>query len=158
MAPLKKPPGQKVGRTPNLVVPMAGNMSLALCPAGSDWPESHVVTWLAFWASPLANTMGETDVPGLYRLWELRIQADAFNGTAAREGYMVEGAKGQPAAHPLLAKAQALLAPIAQLEREYGLTPVAKVRLGLSTAKAHKTLADMSKPAKKKKRKKDPRG
>lgn len=93
-------------------------------------------TWTAFWGSPLAqNVVLPTDIPALERLWRLYDERERAS-RAARRQRIVVGSQGQPVLHPLLRYVGDLDAEIRQLEDRFGLTPLARLRLGITQGQA----------------------
>ena len=99
--------------------------------------------WARLWASPVAATFVESDVPALARLFQLRDErARAFR--AAGRARLVAGSKGQPRLSPLLGYIAQLDAEIRALEDRFGLTPRARMALGISLGEAHRSLAELN--------------
>ena len=73
------------------------------------------------WSTPVSNVYDRSDLPALERLFLLR-------DSVARTGDTDYKALGE----------------IRQLEDRFGLTPLARMRLGVSVGQAHKTLADLN--------------
>jgi len=141
--PLPKPADERQrNNAPALTVVADGTLTLADAPPRDGWPPDLVKAWGEYWASPLAATVAENDLPGLYRAWDMRAAIAEMEAAITAEGYVTEGFKGQPVANPLIARVQAMYGPLLQLEKEYGLTPASKARLGIQGAKAHKTIRD----------------
>jgi P27 family predicted phage terminase small subunit len=95
--------------------------------------------WEAFWASDVASLVTKADVPAVTRLHDLRDERErAYRGY--RKERFVTGSTGQPVLNPL-AKAMATLdAEIRALEDRFGLTPQARLRLGVVFGEAHRSL------------------
>jgi hypothetical protein len=99
--------------------------------------------WEALWASPLASTFLGSDLPALGRLFELRDErVRAFH--AARRARVVLGSKDQPVLSPLLGYVASLDAETRALEDRFGLTPRARLQLGVTLGEAHRSLADLN--------------
>lgn len=97
-------------------------------------------TWADFWASPLAqNVVLPTDIPALERLWRLYDERER-SSRAARRQRIVVGSQGQPVLHPLLRYVAELDAEIRQLEDRFGLTPLSRLRLGITQGQALESL------------------
>ncbi len=125
--------------------------NLSVLPAGNplDQPEPEIPkpprgisrrarqTWDTLWTSSLANAIQETDMPAVHR-WIMyvdrwyRVYKALENSDAT-----VPGSSGQLVLNPLSTELQRLEGAIKQLEGQIGLTPMARARLGLTTAEGH---------------------
>lgn len=118
-----------VGTVARLPVALAASAPL---PA-EHWAPPVAEGWHEFWSSPLADpkVLKPTDVPALRRLFELRHQLEL-----ARERFDAEpevaGSMGQPVLSPWAAEIHRLESVISKLEDRFGLTPLARLRLGVS--------------------------
>lgn len=99
--------------------------------------------WQQLWGSPLAATFVDSDVPALARLFELRDER-MRSLRAARRARLVAGSKGQPRLSPLLGYIAQLDAEIRALEDRFGLTPRARLTLGITLGEAHRSLAQLN--------------
>jgi P27 family predicted phage terminase small subunit len=88
--------------------------------------------WAAFWRSPLARIVHpDTDGTALARLFTLYDERDrAYRVVKKRR--LVEGSQGQPRANPLFAVMQTLDGEIRQLEDRFGMSPRARLVLGVT--------------------------
>jgi hypothetical protein len=141
--PKPKPLRQNTERRDYGLVPLDGGLgSIPTPPRGL-----LVVTrddWDAFWRSPLAATaLPDTDGPSIRRLFVLRDQAERIS-RAVRSKPVVPGSMGQSRANPLYQTLTALLAEIRQLEDRFGLSPMARLRLGVQLGDAARSLADLN--------------
>lgn len=100
--------------------------------------------WSDFWASSLAQVVvPASDMQALTRLWRLYDERErAYR--AGRAERLVEGSQGQPRLNPLLRYVADLDAEIRQLEDRFGLTPLARLRLGVVLGEAHRSLDDLN--------------
>ncbi len=99
--------------------------------------------WDALWQSPVASTYLPSDLPALRRLFALIDERErAFR--VARKQRMTEGHKGQPVLNPALRYVGDLDAEIRQLEDRFGLTPRARMQLGVAFGEAHRSLDAMN--------------
>jgi hypothetical protein len=57
---------------------------------------------------------------------------------------VVEGSQGQPVASPLFKVAMALDSEVRALEDRYGLTPAARLKLGIRLGEAARSLEDLA--------------
>jgi len=99
--------------------------------------------WARLWSSPVASTYVESDVAALARLFELRDELVRVN-KVARRSRLTLGHKAQPVLNPLLRYAETLAAEVRQLEDRYGLSPRARLALGIQLGEAHRSLADLN--------------
>lgn len=138
MAPPKKPAerrqrrnkGVDVGKVSQLPVRVAAQL---MPPADLEWPDDVQASWAEFWSSPLADpkVLRSTDVPALRRLFELRAKlARAHEEFDAAP--IIRGSMGQDTMSPWAAEVHRLEAAIGKLEDRFGLTPLARLRLGVT--------------------------
>lgn len=105
---------------------------------------TSVTSWARFWSSPLARmVVPETDVETLRRLWSLRDERERVYRALKRQR-MVGGYKGQPRANPLYASMASLDSTIERLEDRFGLSPSARLKLGVILGDAARSLADLN--------------
>jgi hypothetical protein len=139
----RKPPGTHQGHRSH--VPVA----VLPAPASPEPPEppaglliSTRQAWAGFWASPLAGLVVDSDLPALRRLFELYDErARSWRGYRRRR--LVEGSQGQPVLSPLFRAAMALEAEIRPLEDRFGVTPAARLKLGIRLGEAARSLEDL---------------
>jgi P27 family predicted phage terminase small subunit len=86
--------------------------------------------------------LSAADLPALRRLFLLRDERERAHRKLKSERDTVRGSKGQPVAHPLVARVGALDVEIRHLETLFGLTPAARARLGLALGEAEKSRLD----------------
>lgn len=99
--------------------------------------------WDAFWGSEQSSLVMPADHPALLRLFSLLDERERCS-RAARKSPLVEGSQGQPTLNPLLKHVGSLDTEIRQLEDRFGLTPLARLRLGVTFGDAHRSLADLN--------------
>jgi P27 family predicted phage terminase small subunit len=107
------------------------------------WLATTGASWVRLWSSPLAQVYDVTDLPALERLFDLLDRRERYV-RAVRHKPMVEGSQGQPVAHPLARQVPVLDAEIRQMEDRFGLTPAARLKLGITFGAAQQTLADLN--------------
>lgn len=86
--------------------------------------------WAAFWASPAAERVDmQSDLPRLIRWVE---QADEYDRVSkvCKKTRLVRGSTGQPVLNPLFNYLAQLEAQIARTESDFGMTPLARYRMG----------------------------
>ena len=117
-----------------------------------DVPECPVVElaeirdwWQAFWTSDLVAVVGaDTDIPAVRRLATLMdLRERALR--AAQEEMMVVGSTGQWVENPLAKAMSRYDVEIRNLEDRFGLTPRARLNLGVQLGQARKSLEDLMK-------------
>jgi P27 family predicted phage terminase small subunit len=106
-------------------------------PEGLDG--ARLESWRGFFESELSQLVNGTDLSAVNRLWSYYQQhADLTNIFA--KGRMVAGSTGQPRLNPALDGLMKLETAILRLENELGLTPSARLRLGITFADATNSL------------------
>lgn len=103
-------------------------------------------TWRAYFASPLSALIKETDLPVVRRLWGYYQQHEELTVIFDR-GRLVPGSTGQPRINPAHDALMKLDSAIHRLENELGLTPTARLRLGITFADATTSLEKLTERA-----------
>jgi len=99
--------------------------------------------WAAFWGSPVAKLVdADSDLPALSRLFELVDDCTRYR-TSIRQSPFVEGSQGQQVRNPYVRDLQAAQAELRQLEDRFGLSPRARLSLGVVLGEAKRSLADL---------------
>jgi hypothetical protein len=135
--PPKKPASRRQNRSTRdvgVVVALPARVGAAVVPpADLSWPEEVQQSWVEFWSSPLADPrlLKPTDVPALKRLFDLRARLARAAGEFDAEP-TVSGSMGQPTLSPWAAEMHRLTATIEKLEDRFGLSPLARLRLGVT--------------------------
>lgn len=147
MPPARKSPERRQRRnTPELgavtVLPSGGSVRPVASP---DWLPETVAEWEALWSSDLVSVIQSTDHPAISRLFDWRdrltrtLRLEQALRDQAIESPFVDGSKGQPVANPLFAsaeqagsKALQIEARIVALEDRLGLSPRARLGLGVT--------------------------
>lgn len=97
------------------------------------WADQVVEGWNDFWSSPMAGATitKPTDAPSLRRLFEYRDRLlkalEAFDAEP-----IVVGSTGQPTMSPWAAEVHRLEAAVSKLEDKHGLSPLARLKLGVT--------------------------
>jgi P27 family predicted phage terminase small subunit len=122
------PPGERSpGRPPSPLPPRR------------RWLRATERAWEAFWGSDVASLVTEADMPAIERLHDLRDERErALRGY--RKERLVKGSMGQRVINPLAKAMMALDAEIRALEDRFGLTPQARLRLGVVFGEARRSL------------------
>jgi len=108
--------------------------------ADGAWREATVERWTAFWSSPLASQVELSDEGAFRRLFKLYDEIDRLWEAVDATGRIVEGSQGQPRPNPLFKQVQEFQAEARQLEDRFGLSPMARLRLGITFADAQASL------------------
>jgi len=112
-------------------------------PAPSGLLKATREDWSGFWASPLASLVIPADLPALRRLFTLYDERlRAYQGY--RKGRLVAGSMGQPVLNPLFAAMKSADAEIRALEDRLGLSPIARLRLGVALGEAARSLDELN--------------
>lgn len=116
--------GAVVALVPAQQTPMVAAADLA-------WRDDVREAWAELWSSPLAGHFRPTDVPALRRLFDYRHQLIEAGERYAEEP-MTVGSMGQPVLSPWAAEVHRLEATVQKLEDRFGLTPMSRLRLGVT--------------------------
>jgi P27 family predicted phage terminase small subunit len=100
---------------------------------------ARVDDWQRFFRSPLAGLVAETDLSSVRRLWTYYQQHDELT-EIFQKSRLVVGSTGQPRINPAHDALIKMETAILRLENELGLTPSARLRLGITFADAHNSL------------------
>lgn len=135
MAPPKKAPERRQRvNTPDLgVVRALPSVTPAIPSHDVSWHEDVVEAWNDFWCSPLAGpaVMKPTDAPALRRLFAYRSRLLVALEALDAEPIVV-GSTGQPTMSPWAAEVHRLEGTVSKLEDKFGLTPLARLKLGVT--------------------------
>jgi phage terminase small subunit len=103
-----------------------------------------VETWHAFFLSDAARAVRvESDLPRLVR-WIVAVDEWHRVSKTFRRKRLVAGSMGQPVLNPLAAYLRQLESTIAAAETEYGMTPLSRMKLGLTAAQGQLTAAQLN--------------
>lgn len=105
--------------------------------------DRQIGSWTEFWHSELSQLVKSTDHAPVRRLWAYYQQHEDLTAIFAK-GRMVAGSTGQPRLNPALDGLMKLETSILRLENELGLTPSARLRLGITFADAATSLERLS--------------
>jgi P27 family predicted phage terminase small subunit len=143
----KKPPGRAVdrraSRAPLVLVPLASAPAPPRPP--KDLLPETVQAWEMFFATPLAKQTVriDTDLAAVQRLFRLRDERERCY-RVVKSGRLVEGSQGQVVLNPLYRQMSVFDAEIRQLEDRFGLTPLARMKLGVQFGEAARSLEDLN--------------
>ncbi len=136
----KKPAEVRQRRgTPDVgnVVPVQGR---AVPAADQSWREGTVERWVTFWGSALASQVEPSDEGAFRRLFWIYDELDRLREAIDVTGRVVEGSQGQPRPNPLFKQVESFQAEARQLEDRFGLSPLSRLRLGITFADAQASL------------------
>lgn len=145
MPPVRKPADKRQNRVTQDVtlipVPTAQPPSP---PAGLLKPTRE--KWERFWRSDVSSLVTEADQVALERLFTMYEEWARCIAAARKQGRLAQGgATGKAAVlNPLYSHALTLESKITKLEAEFGLTPLARLKLGVQFGEAQRTLADLN--------------
>jgi P27 family predicted phage terminase small subunit len=123
-------------------------LELVTTPAPPEPPadvknETVLAAWTNLWQADIARYIHASDMPTVHRLFRLYQEFED-----ALERYQlapaVKGSQGQLRVNPFLDAAMKIETAIHRLENEVGLTPMARARLGLTTAAGHLTVEQIN--------------
>lgn len=140
----RKPPERRQGHrshTPTLVVASQPPDITPAPPTGLL--RATQAAWVEFWSSPLAGLLLPADLPALQRLFEL-LDERTRCWRAFRKRRLVTGSQGQPVLHPIARWITALDSEIRPLQDRFGLTPAARLRLGIQLGEAARSLEELN--------------
>lgn len=99
--------------------------------------------WASFWSSDVAGLVLDADRPALDRLFGMYDMRERMQRTGLAEPFSA-GSTGQLVVHPALKEVASLDARIQTLEDRFGITPAARLKLGIVLGAAAKSLEDLN--------------
>ena len=144
--PLPKEEGKRQNRRSrtNLKLIEQHDPSAAVVPMPPEGlSEAQIEAWSEFWHSELSQLVKTTDLSSVRRLFNYYQQHEDLTAIF-QKGRMVAGSQGQPRLNPALDGLMKLETAILRLENELGLTPSARLRLGITFADATNSLQALS--------------
>lgn len=112
-------------------------------PATQELLAETVEAWEEFWASELARLVNRSDRPALARLFRMYDMRERMERVHAEQPF-VEGSTGQLVSHPAAKEIASLDGRILALEDRFGITPMARLKLGVTFGAAAKSLEDLN--------------
>jgi len=142
--PLPKPSGLQRRNTPKALASVTALVPDVACPPPpAGLLKATQGQWATFWSSPVAKLVeAASDLPALSRLFELMDDCARYR-TSIRQTPFVEGSQGQQVRNPYVRDLQAAQAELRQLEDRFGLSPRARLSLGVVLGEAKRSLADL---------------
>jgi len=146
--PPPKPPDRRQRRNTRSI---AGRQGLIVLAGGKDVPppppgllKRSRDRWATFWSSEVAKAVDrDSDLPALVR-WIQAVDEYDRVANSVRKNRLVKGSMGQPVAHPLLGYLAQLDGQITKAEHAFGMTPIARLRLGIALGDAARSLEDLN--------------
>lgn len=141
----RKPPGKRQGRGTSdaKLLPIQGGKPAV--PAPPERLRADVAArWESFWSSDLARLVETSDHDALSRLFRLYDEIERLWDAIEATGRVVEGSQGQPRPNPLFKQIEGFQAEARQLEDRFGLSPKARLQLGITFAESHRSLSDLN--------------
>ena len=130
----KKPADRRHNRnTRDMGLVLVPSSSVQIPPADIRWRAEVVESWNDLWASPMAGSkvLQPSDAFALRRLFTYRHRLlEALD--AVDQEPIVSGSMGQPTLSPWAQEVHRLEAALSKLEDKFGLSPMARMRLGVS--------------------------
>lgn len=99
--------------------------------------------WREFWRSPISQLTDPNTDGAALRRWVLCVSERQHAIEAYQGREIVLGSMGQDALNPLIRYAQALGKEIQHYEEQFGMSPLARMRLGIALGQAQATIADL---------------
>jgi P27 family predicted phage terminase small subunit len=138
----RKPSEKRQGRgTVDAVLP--GVVAVMPDPE-SEWSSGTLERWQDFWSSPLSGQVEASDYGALRRLFWLYDEIERLIVALGKTGRVVVGSQGQPRANPLYKQVSEFQAECRQLEDRFGLSPKARLALGITYAEAAMSLDSLN--------------
>jgi P27 family predicted phage terminase small subunit len=138
--PLQHPALLAGHRQQRELAPLGGRESLPVprCPAGVL--PATAKRWRELWKSRVSEAWDrQSDLPALTR-YILLLDRWLRHDEMVRTAPMLRGSKDQLRANPLATRMDAIESQLRDLENDLGLTPAARVRLGISLVEARSAL------------------
>jgi P27 family predicted phage terminase small subunit len=140
----RKPVERRQGRGTADVGLVSSGPSGVVPAADPEWGPGTLERWGEFWGSPLSAQVEASDYGALRRLFWLYDEIERLIGALGRTGRVVAGSQGQPRANPLYKQVSEFQAECRQLEDRFGLSPKARLALGITYAEAALSLDALS--------------
>lgn len=144
--PIAKPASERQNRNPRslVIVPPAPVIPVAHPAPPEGLLPASVNRWDEFWQSDVARAVDRNAHMGALRDWIEAVDERERVLPILRENRLVEGSQGQPVLNPLASYLGQREAVIARAEAQFGMTPGAMARLGLTVGQAKLTAATLN--------------
>ena len=132
---LPKQKNKLQGHRDNSLSVLQGGKTFDTPKPNSRWLAKTRNYWIDYWDSDLSQTAQKVDLPAFFRLFQYYDETERANRTIQKmgsSGLIDVGSKGQPVVNPLIILTLKLEEKILKLEKELGLTPLSRQRLGIS--------------------------
>lgn len=142
MPPTRKPPATRQRRnTPDIgdARKAKSGPPAAPHPDGKRLLVQTVNAWKEFWESDLSGLVLQADRPALARLFRMYDMRERLDRTYQKQPFSV-GSTGQLVSHPAAKEIASLDSRILALEDRFGITPMARLKLGVTFGAAAKSL------------------
>jgi P27 family predicted phage terminase small subunit len=100
--------------------------------------------WQRLWESPVARVLDRTSDLGAVIRWAELLDERERAMRAFRKSRLVSGSMGQPTLNPLWQVIASIDKELRQLEDRIGLTPKARLQLGITLAEAGRSIEDLN--------------
>lgn len=100
--------------------------------------------WRAYWASPVSRASEVNADAGLLQRWIEAVNEWQIVYEEFKRERIVAGSHGQPVLNPLASYMKTLEQTITYAEQQLGLTPVARIRLGIAIGEAKLTAHELN--------------
>jgi hypothetical protein len=129
----QKPPSELVYRRGGRAKPLVPVMSAGVAPPPPEGLEDHAVAvWSAFWASRVSGAVDLVADGEALHHWILSVDERDKLRAATTRAPLVKGSHEQLMLNPLFRRMRELNRDIARAEEHFGMTPLARLRLGVT--------------------------
>lgn len=142
--PQPKDPNRRQRRNTGAVVPFRTAGVVIAPPLPPGFLVATRDLWQSFWKSPLGQAVeAKSDIGAIGRLFTLMDERErAYR--AYRKQRVIHGSQGQKVISPMARAMSVFDAEIRQLEDRFGMTPRARLQLGIQFGEAAKSLAELN--------------
>lgn len=142
MPPTRKPVEQRQRRNADGVGQLAAVPGLGEVPPHPDLRlKATRAAWDEFWQSSVARLIDtRSDLPALTRLFRLYDELGTMDNYVRKHGRVALGSTGQVALNPIYKHMTSIRSEVTALEDRFGLTPMARLKLGATLGSAAASL------------------